>query len=135
MNITNCNGVQIGQNVTINISKKDTQTGLKQRQTVVKTKEIDILFACTDPVTREHLNFISSHIGEGWKDVGRNLKFSDGQIFQFEKNYLVDGIKEVCTTNCMHYLSKQKPLLYFRLFTNFFWIGFKMIQIVQLLED
>lgn len=56
--------------------------------------------------------FISSHVGEGWKDVGRLLNYSDGQVYQFEEANIIRGVKEVC--NCIvicHKLILKKRII------------------------
>lgn len=49
----------------------------------------------TEELSHRSMDVISTHLGEGWRDVVRQLHFSDGQIEQmYEENY-AKGIKEV----------------------------------------
>lgn len=49
----------------------------------------------TEELSHRTMDVISTHLGEGWRDVVRQLGFSDGQIGQlYEENY-AKGIKEV----------------------------------------
>lgn len=49
----------------------------------------------TEPLTHKTMNIISTHLGEGWRDVVRGLGFSDGQIEQMLEDHYIKGIKEV----------------------------------------
>lgn len=49
----------------------------------------------TEPLVYRTMDVVSTHLGQGWRDVARHLGFSDGQIEQlFEENH-PKGIKEV----------------------------------------
>jgi hypothetical protein len=43
-------------------------------------------------VTEKDLDLISTHIGKKWRELGRNLKFSNGQLDAFFADY--QGLKE-----------------------------------------
>ncbi|XP_022915359.1 protein immune deficiency [Onthophagus taurus] len=94
INIANCNGVQIGKSITYNIQKKESKDESEKKQ-YQKTKTITKLFDCKERVNEDDLMFVSTHVGEGWRDIGRKLKYSDGQIYQFEETHRIKGIKEV----------------------------------------
>ena len=49
------------------------------------------------PVTQKHIRAIQLHVGENWKDVGRKLGFSDGNLFQIKADNDREGMKEVST--------------------------------------
>lgn len=42
-----------------------------------------------------HIDIVSTHLGEGWRDIIRHLGFSDGQIEQLYEDNHARGIKEV----------------------------------------
>lgn len=48
-----------------------------------------------EPVNERVMDVISSHLGENWRFLFRNLEFSDGQIDQMKEDYNVNGVKEV----------------------------------------
>lgn len=49
----------------------------------------------TDELTHRACDVISTHLGEGWRNVIRELGFSDGRIEQMYEENQVKGIKEV----------------------------------------
>lgn len=49
----------------------------------------------TEPLTHRHMDIVSTHLGEGWRDIIRLLGFSEGQIEQMYEDNYPRGIKEV----------------------------------------
>lgn len=85
--------VHIGPNVVINSSSsKEPEMNHSEQYTV--TREICALFKNMGRVSRDDLLFISKHI-EKWKDVGRALEYSDGELNAFQHDYKEDGLNEV----------------------------------------
>lgn len=48
-----------------------------------------------EPVNERVMDVISTHLGENWRSLFRNLGFSDGQIDQMKEDYYINGVKEV----------------------------------------
>lgn len=118
-NINNVSGLHIGQNYTVNIN----QPKKSPKADITKTPQIDKLMGDNNPITREIMLFVSTHVGEGWRDIGRELDYSDGQIEQLYEENINKGIKEVNISNnllfildrkkIMNYLIRVKFIIYF----------------------
>lgn len=93
INITNSNMVHIGPQVIINSASKHTETTNKSQYVI--TKEICGLFENKQRVSRHDLSFVSQHIDDKWKDVGKALELSVGELNGFEHDYKKDGLREV----------------------------------------
>lgn len=48
-----------------------------------------------EPLSHRPIDVIATHLGEGWRDIVRQLGFSDGQIEQMMEDHYVKGVKEV----------------------------------------
>ncbi|XP_044256597.1 protein immune deficiency [Tribolium madens] len=92
INISNANGIHVGSNYNVYLSKTETQP---QKKDYIVTEPIRRLFDSGVPVDRKALIFLSPHINEHWRTMARALDFSDGQISQFYEDYIRSGIKEV----------------------------------------
>lgn len=72
-----------------------------QRSSHIITKLILHIFLfsammkCDDALEPETMMIIAENLGKGWRDVIRQLGFSDGKIEQLYEENLVKGIKEV----------------------------------------
>ncbi|KAJ8983329.1 hypothetical protein NQ317_010868 [Molorchus minor] len=66
-----------------------------QKKDIIETKAIKSLRESRDPLTREDLLFVATHMDENWQDVARILNYSDGQIQQFNIDHRHYGMKEV----------------------------------------
>jgi len=53
------------------------------------------MLKCTDLLEFRSMNIISTHLGEDWRTIGRQLGFSEGQIEQMYEDNYAKGIKEV----------------------------------------
>lgn len=53
------------------------------------------MMKCNDPLEYTEMNIIAENLGQGWRDVIRELGFSDGKIEQLHEENTVKGIKEV----------------------------------------
>lgn len=91
INITNSNSVHIGPNVVIN----PIHAPPKSTKSHVVTREIMALFDSKERVTRNDLSFVSRHIDDKWKDVGKALLHSEGELNAFQRDYEDDGFQEV----------------------------------------
>lgn len=49
----------------------------------------------TEPLSHRPMDVVATHLGEGWRDIIRQLGFSDGQIEQMMEDHYVKGVKEV----------------------------------------
>lgn len=49
----------------------------------------------TERVNERIMDVIATHLGANWRDLFRNLNYSDGQIDQATQDYYISGIKEV----------------------------------------
>lgn len=84
--------VHIGPNIVINPKPSETTNAKPQ---FVVTKEITALFESKQRVNRDDLSFLARHIDEKWKDVGKALELSNGELSAFEHDYKEDGVTEV----------------------------------------
>lgn len=88
--------VHIGPNIVINPKASETPNAKPQ---FVVTKEIMALFESKERVNRDDLSLLARHIDHKWKDVGKALEHSDGELNAFERDYEKDGFREVyCIT-------------------------------------
>lgn len=62
---------------------------------VKQTDLIKKLFSSTMRIEQCHISFVAKHIDNNWKNIGRALGYSEGQITQFELNHKQLGIEEV----------------------------------------
>lgn len=53
------------------------------------------MMKCNDPLEFAEMNIIAENLGQGWRNVIRELGFSDGKIEQLHEENAVKGIKEV----------------------------------------
>lgn len=120
INIANCNGVHIGKSISYNIQKPPSKFDEKERH-YVKTDSINKLLNCNESVTRDHILFVSSHVGEGWKDVGRLLNYSEGQIYQFEEVNIIRGVKEVVYQLLLDWIQNEPETATIARLTNVLW--------------
>nr|AFK75938.1 IMD-like protein [Schistocerca gregaria] len=91
--IKNVSGLQIGPNITINMASKQQKSPKMSTRRI--PRDVEEMFRSTVPVTEEDLETVSSHVGRGWRQVGRRLNFTDGELDQFKADYTLDGRKEV----------------------------------------
>lgn len=92
INISNSQNIHIGhtfeQNILISPETSAAQPVIR------KTPAIKALLKSTDPAGRDHIDVVSTHVGHTWLAVGRVLKYSSGQLQQFE-NRGGNNIKEI----------------------------------------
>ncbi|XP_018566553.1 uncharacterized protein LOC108907381 [Anoplophora glabripennis] len=91
ININNSSDIHVGAKVTYNLNRCEKT----EKPDIIETSAIKILRNNPNPLTQEDLSFVATHIDERWRDIGRVLNFSDGQIEQFFINNNSYGIKEV----------------------------------------
>lgn len=94
ININNSTDVHVGAKVTYNVLNRSEKT---EKPEIIETNAIKILRNNSNPLTEQDLLFVAAHIDERWRDIGRALNYSDGQIEQFFINNNNYGIKEVLT--------------------------------------
>ncbi|XP_076166902.1 death domain-containing immune deficiency protein isoform X2 [Ptiloglossa arizonensis] len=102
-NIVNSNGVKIGSRTSYicNINQFPTESATSAKKSWSKSKvrqmptKVERLCTCREEITLDDIFIIKSYIGHGWKDVARKLLYSDGQIEQFEENYMSRGISNL----------------------------------------
>lgn len=93
---SNIKNLHIGSVYKINNETSDRPEQEEKRGKNMKTKTIQAMMHSTEPLSHIYLDTISTHLGEGWKDIMRTLKFSDGQIHQAIVDHTIDGgVKEV----------------------------------------
>ncbi|GJQ86380.1 imd [Trypoxylus dichotomus] len=129
INIANCNGVHIGKSISYNIHKSPTRFEEKQRH-FEKTEAINRILKSTLQVSTDHIMYVSSHVGEGWKDVGRLLDYSDGQIYQFEETHIIRGVKEVVYQMLLDWIQNEPEKATVSRLTNALWDS-KQEEVVQ----
>lgn len=89
INVSHSQHVHVGSNTTIVFNKKEA----KKKYQI--NDNIKVLMGKTNPLTKDHIAFLSSHIGEGWKNAARALNYSEGQIDQFFIDNCTLGLREV----------------------------------------
>lgn len=94
INISKSSGIHIGSNIVLNYNASSDKSKFKGKG--MSKKEFVKLFAENRRVTRDDIGVVSKHLDEKWKDVGRQLDYTDGQLAQFELNYGHLNISEVC---------------------------------------
>ncbi|KAF5284761.1 hypothetical protein FQA39_LY04486 [Lamprigera yunnana] len=107
-NIKHGQGIHIGPKYTISVGKSGKRRDPNLEAEVLMTAEIASLLQRSDSITTEIIEFVSTHIGKNWKSVCRKLKYSDGQIFQFQELYQIYGIKEIMY-NILNDWMENKP--------------------------
>lgn len=93
INISHANGVHVGNQTTYNINYRRSEN--PQRNIIQETRAIKCLKTCDRPLDRNDLLFVSEHIDETWRDIARDLAYSEGQIKQFHLDHHHLGTKEV----------------------------------------
>lgn len=86
--------VHVGPNIVVNAVLDSEKSANK---TVKLTDQIKKLFNSTICIKPVHISYVAKHISKNWKDIGRRLGYSEGQITQFELNHKQLGIEEVGT--------------------------------------
>lgn len=103
MQFSNVNGLQFGSNYTFNSTGKQLGNTLSSPENVTsntgrprRTRTIEAMMKCSEELDHRMIDCISTHLGEGWKNVFRDLNFTDGQIEQsIIDNQVQGGVKEV----------------------------------------
>ncbi|CAG9816554.1 unnamed protein product [Phaedon cochleariae] len=91
INVNNSKSVHVGDTHVHNYNGLE-----KQKKTeIIETAAIRSLKMNAKLLTRDDLLFVASHIDSSWKDVARDLHFSEGQISQFISDHHQSGTKEV----------------------------------------
>ncbi|KAK4872209.1 hypothetical protein RN001_016333 [Aquatica leii] len=95
INISNAQGVHIGpkNKIYLSNSKKKKKKNHKLQSAI--PKEISKLMCRNDPLSKDVITLVATHIGENWRSACRSLDYSDGQIYQFEEYYHRNGVKEI----------------------------------------
>lgn len=92
INISNSSMVHIGSNIVVN---PVTSSEKSANKTAKQTDLIKKLFNSSMHMQHGHISFVAKHIDKNWKNVGRALGYSEGQITQFELNHNQLGVEEV----------------------------------------
>lgn len=115
------NGIHIGNNFTINqnITQEQQQEGVSDAEVVEtdatatkeqkiskvdstalrkkypKTRTIEKLLKSDKEIDHPEMDVVSTHLGEDWRSVARDLGFSNGEIDHFYEDNFAFGVKEV----------------------------------------
>lgn len=118
------NGIHIGNNFTINqnITQEQQQEGVSDAEDVEtdataatavkeqkvakvdstalrkkypKTRTIEKLLKSDKEIDHPDMDVVSTHLGEDWRSVARDLGFSNGEIDHFYEDNFAFGVKEV----------------------------------------
>lgn len=54
----------------------------------------------SDTMDHPLMELISTHLGEDWRMIVRDLGFSNAQLDQFQEDNIFKGVKEVCFLLC-----------------------------------
>lgn len=102
INVSNSHGVHIGNvhnySLFTNGSKESDSSKNNHSRTAnaeVRTPEVNKILSSDKLMKREHLDIVATHLGEGWRDVGMKLGYSNGQLDHFYADYKHIGTKEV----------------------------------------
>ncbi|CAH1955527.1 unnamed protein product [Acanthoscelides obtectus] len=93
ININNSKDVHVGDTIYYNVSEAFETP--KPKEYIEENSVIRNLFSSQEPVSRDDILFVSTHVNGTWQDVGRALDYSEGQIEQFVLDHNTYGIKEV----------------------------------------
>ncbi|XP_055838774.1 protein immune deficiency [Episyrphus balteatus] len=104
MQFSNVNGLQFGSNYTFNSGKLEQTLSPESSSAkpapnngrLRRTRTIEAMMKSTEELDHKMMVVISTHLGEGWKNVLRDLGYTDGQIEQsIIDNQIQGGVKEV----------------------------------------
>lgn len=70
-----------------------------QKQNILRTTEVDQFLSKQELVQREDIDYVSTHLGLSWRDVGLRLGYSEGQLDHFYADNKDIGVKEVYIKN------------------------------------
>ncbi|VEN62468.1 unnamed protein product [Callosobruchus maculatus] len=93
ININNSKDVHVGDTIYYNVNEAFETP--KAKEHIEETSAIRNLLSDREPVSRDDLLFVSSHVNGTWQDVGRALNYSEGQLEQFVLDHSSYGVKEV----------------------------------------
>nr|CAI5824575.1 unnamed protein product [Callosobruchus analis] len=93
ININNSKDVHVGDTIYYNVNEAFETS--KPKEHIEETTAIRNLFSNREPVSRDDLLCVSSHVSGTWQDVGRALNYSEGQLEQFFLDHSSYGVKEV----------------------------------------
>lgn len=91
INITNSNGIHVGDQFVYNANERSDSRAKK----IKETDAIRTLKKSQTLLNKDDFMFVAKHMNESWKDAIRKLKYSDGQIEQYVIDHHHLGIKEV----------------------------------------
>lgn len=104
INVSNSSGVHIGNvhnySLFTNGSKDKENDSFKNKHSrtagaEVRTPEVNQILSSDKLMKRGHLDIVATHLGEGWRDVGMKLGYSNGQLDHFYADFKHIGTKEV----------------------------------------
>ncbi|XP_055917282.1 protein immune deficiency [Eupeodes corollae] len=104
MQFSNVNGLQFGSNYTFNSGKLEPALSTSENSSKLvptngrprRTRTIEAMMKSSEELDHKMMVVISTHLGEGWKNVLRDLNFTDGQIEQsIIDNQIHGGVREV----------------------------------------
>uniref|UniRef100_A0A1B0D139 Uncharacterized protein n=2 Tax=Phlebotomus papatasi TaxID=29031 RepID=A0A1B0D139_PHLPP len=96
---TNVNNLHIGS--VFNITTEPERISPRSRRSqdgervFRKTPSIDAMMKSQEKLEHEHIEIIAMHLGEDWRNVARDLGYSQGQIDQLLEDHHITGVKEV----------------------------------------
>lgn len=71
----------------------------------------------SDPMDHPLMELISTHLGEDWRMVVRDLGFSNAQLDQFQEDNIFKGVKEVgfhlYHIFCFLFIFSKKSVIFF----------------------
>lgn len=110
LNISNSSGIHIGNVTKIEFNNTNVNNdnhvhpimrnatnpspNNQHRKYTTKTKTISEMMSSSDMLKESTLRLLATHL-EDWKDVARELKYSDGQIQNFYLDNYMHGMEEV----------------------------------------
>lgn len=63
-----------------------------------RTYDVNRLLDSKLLISREHIDIISTHLGASWREIGKALGYSNGQLDNFQEDNKTSGNKEVSIT-------------------------------------
>ncbi|GAB0097922.1 hypothetical protein DMENIID0001_136070 [Sergentomyia squamirostris] len=102
---TNVNNLHIGSVINISTTEAGGETTRRisprsrrhpdGERVIRKTPSIDAMMKSQEKLEHDHIEIIATHLGEDWRNVARDLGYSQGQIDQLLEDHHITGVKEV----------------------------------------
>lgn len=89
----------------------------------------------TEPLEFEEMNVIAENLGEDWRDLIRQLGFSEGKLEQLEEENRIKGIKEVIYQFLLDWKQRNGEEATLGFITTLLWRHQYHWRVVQLMKE